>query len=31
MITSMEEFWKKDPELTFHQVKYYEDKFGKKV
>jgi hypothetical protein len=26
----MEEFWKKDPELTFHQVKYYaEDKFGK--
>jgi hypothetical protein len=30
MITSMEEFWKKDPELTFHQVKYYaEDKFGK--
>ncbi|PKH66741.1 hypothetical protein CXF59_12535 [Flavobacterium sp. ALD4] len=30
MITSMEEFWKKDPELTFHQVKYYaEDKFGR--
>jgi hypothetical protein len=27
MVTSMEEFWKKDPELTFHQVKYYaEDK-----
>ncbi|MFT7336099.1 MAG: hypothetical protein ACI9M1_002048 [Porticoccaceae bacterium] len=30
MVTSMEEFWKKDPELTFHQVKYYaEDKFGR--
>jgi hypothetical protein len=28
----MEEFWKKDPELTFHQVKYYaEDKFGKSL
>jgi len=28
MVTSMEEFWKKDPELTFHQVKQYaEDKF----
>lgn len=30
MITSMEEFWAKDPDLTFHQVKYYaEDKFGR--
>lgn len=30
MVTSMEEFWKKDPELTFHQVKYYaEEKFGR--
>lgn len=30
MVTSMEEFWEKDPELTFHQVKYYaEDKFGR--
>jgi hypothetical protein len=30
MITSMEEFWKKDPELTFHQVKQYaEDQFGR--
>jgi hypothetical protein len=30
MVTSMEEFWKKDPELTFHQVKYYaEDKFDR--
>jgi hypothetical protein len=30
MVTSMEEFWKKDTELTFHQVKYYaEDKFGR--
>jgi hypothetical protein len=28
MVTSMEEFWEKDPELTFHQVKRYaEDKF----
>jgi hypothetical protein len=26
----MEEFWAKDPELTFHQVKHYaEDKFGR--
>ena len=23
MVTSMEEFWEKDPELTFHQVKQY--------
>ncbi|EIA09999.1 hypothetical protein [Flavobacterium frigoris] len=30
MVTSMEEFWKKDPELTFHQVKQYaEEKFGR--
>lgn len=30
MITSMEEFWAKDPDLTFHQVKQYaEDKFGR--
>jgi hypothetical protein len=30
MVISMEEFWEKDPELTFHQVKYYaEDKFGR--
>lgn len=30
MINSMEEFWAEDPELTFHQVKYYaEDKFGR--
>ena len=30
MVTSMEEFWEKDPELTFHQVKQYaEDKFGR--
>jgi hypothetical protein len=30
MVTSMEEFWAKDPDLTFHQVKYYaEDKFGR--
>ncbi|NRT14426.1 hypothetical protein HNP99_000766 [Flavobacterium sp. 28A] len=30
MINSMEEFWAEDPELTFHQVKYYaEEKFGK--
>lgn len=31
MVTSMEEFWRKDPELTFHQVKQYaEDTFGRK-
>jgi hypothetical protein len=30
MVTSMEDFWEKDPELTFHQVKHYaEDKFGR--
>jgi hypothetical protein len=30
MVNSMEEFWKKDPELTFHQVKKYaEDQFGR--
>jgi hypothetical protein len=30
MVTSMEEFWAKDPDLTFHQVKHYaEDKFGR--
>jgi hypothetical protein len=30
MVTSMEEFWAKDPDLIFHQVKYYaEDKFGR--
>ena len=30
MVSSMEEFWAKDPELTFHQVKHYAvDKFGK--
>jgi hypothetical protein len=28
MVNSMEEFWK-DPELTFHQVKYAEDQFGR--
>jgi hypothetical protein len=31
MVTSMEEFWEKDPELTFHQVKYYEDKLAETV
>ena len=26
----MEEFWKADPELTFHQVKHYaEERFGR--
>jgi hypothetical protein len=30
MVSSMEEFWAADPELTFHQVKHYaEDKFGR--
>jgi hypothetical protein len=29
MVNSMEEFWKKDPELTFHQVKNIEDQFGR--
>ena len=30
MINSMEEFWKADPELTFHQVKHYaEERFGR--
>jgi hypothetical protein len=30
MVTSMEEIWKKDPELTFHQVKQYaENQFGR--
>ena len=30
MVSSMEEFWTADPELTFHQVKHYaEDKFGR--
>lgn len=30
MVSSMEEFWAKDPDLTFHQVKHYaEDKFGR--
>jgi hypothetical protein len=30
MVSSMEEFWVKDPELTFHQVKQYaEEKFGR--
>ncbi|RTY85254.1 hypothetical protein EKL97_01180 [Flavobacterium sp. LS1P28] len=30
MVTSMEEIWEKDPELTFHQVKQYaEDRFGR--
>lgn len=30
MVSSMEEFWAKDPELTFHQVKHYaEEKFGR--
>lgn len=30
MVTSMEEIWEKDPELSFHQVKQYaEDKFGR--
>lgn len=28
MVSSMEEIWERDPELTFHQVKYYaENKF----
>ncbi|MCK8140516.1 hypothetical protein MW871_01285 [Flavobacterium sp. I-SCBP12n] len=28
MVSSMEEIWEKDPELTFHQVKQYaENKF----
>ena len=30
MVTSMEEIWEKDPELTFHQVKQYaENRFGR--
>ena len=30
MVTSMEEIWEKDPELTFHQVKHYaENEFGR--
>jgi hypothetical protein len=30
VVSSMEEFWAADPELTFHQVKHYaEDKFGR--
>jgi hypothetical protein len=30
MVTSMEGFWEKNPELTFHQVKQYaEDQFGR--
>ena len=30
MVTSMEEIWEKDPELTFHQVKQYaENHFGR--
>jgi hypothetical protein len=30
MVTSMEGFWEKNPELAFHQVKQYaEDKFGR--
>ena len=30
MVTSMEEIWEKDPELTFHQVKQYaENYFGR--
>ena len=30
MITSMEEIWEKEPELTFHQVKQYaENRFGR--
>ena len=30
MVSSMEEFWAADPELTFHQVKHYaEEKFGR--
>lgn len=30
MVSSMEEFWEQDPDLTFHQVKHYaEDKFGR--
>ena len=30
MVSSMEEIWEKDPELTFHQVKHYaENEFGR--
>ena len=30
MVSSMEEIWEKDPELTFHQVKQYaENRFGR--
>lgn len=30
IVSRMEEFWAKDPELTFHQVKYYaEQEFGR--
>lgn len=30
MVSSMEEIWEKDPELTFHQVKHYaENHFGR--
>ena len=30
MVTSMEEIWEKEPELTFHQVKQYaENRFGR--